>query len=721
MLLAKVAAPMPELRWPAQFACQGLLEGSRHRLLAPEGYLLDGRLAADLQRSGRELGWVRPEPHELQPPGLLELVAAGSPAATVVIQPAAGLDLDGPAPTLAATEVVLSPGSGDGGLGVDAATALAAAGHLDCPLGGESVARLVAVTGGRAAVVDSVLRAACLDGGDRLGERIARSACLADLVATVTLWALRDADRARLEALALAARLGYAHDRLPALRPALRDPDREPWWQPLTGGWYRVLPLWSTAICALRRARPRSLRQRLARLVGELESDHAVEEAIGLCRRVGDRELVARLLAETGGAGRGEPGAATADGRGSSEDGWEAWHRTRSALVAGRLSEALEHGRRARRLAAEPGGAYERIRSERIRKVLRLTYGAMWARTSHGRIRLLLRAVEAMGLPPASDASPTPCAGLREDTPPASRAAPHAAPPPAGRADTGRADTGRADTGRADTGRADTGRADTGRVDVGRVDVEAWLLGEFRLRIAGRPVTEWSGNLGRSVLMLLLLRHPRPIHRDVMIDSIWPGVPDSAARNRLNAALHTLRVDLRKAVPDRRIVVHARESYSLAPDLTVWLDTEEFARGCATITGPAPDADLGQAIRRHEETLALYAGELLEDAPYLDWVVPERERLNSAYLDLLEGLAVLYLASGAHARCVDTCRQVIVRDSCRERTHRLLMRSYARQNQPHKAVAQYEACCRELDALLGMTPGPETTALYESIRRHLAV
>ncbi|MCK2219289.1 hypothetical protein MF672_036665 [Actinomadura sp. ATCC 31491] len=222
--------------------------------------------------------------------------------------------------------------------------------------------------------------------------------------------------------------------------------------------------------------------------------------------------------------------------------------------------------------------------------------------------------------------------------------------------------------------------------------------------------------------MYLLLRHPKPVRRDLLIDLIWQGVPEGAARNRLNAAVHSLRVDLRKAAPGRHVVVYRRECYALAPDLTVWLDTDVFTRGCAAAQQRAEGADgLREVIRAHEATLALYRGDLLEDAPYLDWVVPERERLSAAHLDLLETLAARYLEAGAHAKCVDACRRILVRDSCRERTHRLLMRCYARQNQPHKAAAQFETCRRELEAVLGLTPDPVTARLYEAIRRHLAV
>ncbi|MFD0478581.1 BTAD domain-containing putative transcriptional regulator [Nonomuraea thailandensis] len=662
----------------------------------------------------------------------------------------------GPAPALAASEVVLSPCAGDRGLAVGATTALAAAGQLDCPLGNDVVGRLVTVTGGRPAVIDSVLRAACLrDGG--VGGCVMRASGLSELVASVTVALLRDAEPARLQALGLAARLGYAHEDLSALRPALREPGKEPWWEPLTGGWYRMLPFWSTALCALRPGRSPAFRRRLALLAGELVGARAVREAVELSRRADDPGLLAELLAETdldedlritagGDTSSGVTASGDAEGGGVRRGEREAWGRARAALVTGRLGEALELGRRARDLAS---GQEPTVRG---RYALRLIRRTMRARSARKRMTLLLQAVEATAWPPPGTAPPErdgwgdeggraarrtprsrsgtparnapepPTAHAPEGAPPA-HATPAASGPDDGAPAHATPERAPIPWAEGPRGGSRTSGPAGALGESGRAEVEAWLLGTFRVRVGGRAVVEWSGKLGRSVLMYLLLSHPKPIRRDVVIDAIWPGVPEGAARNRLNAAMHALRADLRKACPDRQVVVYERETYALAPDLSIWLDIKEFAEGCATAARlRAEDRDDREgAIARHEAARALYSGDLLEDAPYLDWVVPERERLSAAHVDLLDGLAALYLETGAHAKCVDTCRQVLARDSCREQTHRLLMRCHARQNQPHKALAQYETCRRELDAVLGMTPSPETHTLYDSVRRHLAV
>ncbi|GIH97137.1 BTAD domain-containing putative transcriptional regulator [Planobispora siamensis] len=819
MLLGKVAVPLPELRWPVQVALEGPACGARHDIVAPEGYLVEARLAADLLGRDPRLRWIRPEPHEIEPAGLTRLVAASPPSpggpvpdpapagdapdaaeagaalgaartggvpgseradavrdaprtGTAVIQPAVGWALDRSARPVVGEELVLlsrlgGAGTGAADLAVGVTAAMEAAGQLGCPLPGESVARLVEVTGGRAAVVDSVLRALRDRDGGALETCLWRAADLNGLIAGICTRLLHGADAVRLHAVVLAARLGYAHGGLPALRPALRDPEREPWWQPLSGGWYRMQPLWATALRAIRVRGDEAFRDRLTRLVGELEGERAYEEAVDLCLGAGAFEIGAALVAETAGelgsGGRpralghrltGVPRAVLArypvlaeldretarDAAG--QDGGALWNEVRAALMNGRFGAALAAGKRARQLAPEGG----RGAPEHLAHALRLARRARWTRSTERRMRLLLRVAEAASLPcdppspaeqaasPAWTGETIPYAGpavTTDGSPPATGSeaawAGAAAEPVAGPV-TGHVAQAPPERTEDDAG-GGAGEGDSEGVgEVGGVGggvgggvvVRARLLGGLRLTVGGRQVTGWSGHLGRAVLEFLLLRHPKPVRRDTLTDVFWPGVPEASARNRLNAVLYSLRGDLRK-VTGSPVVVYEREGYSLAAGLDVRLDTEEFMAGRAEAVRLRQTGDLQGAIGRHEAALALYSGELLEDSPYVTWVMPERERLSAAHLDLTESLAGLYLEAGAYAACADACRRLLVRDPCREAAHRLLMRCYARQNQPHRAAAQYELCRRELDAVLGMTPDPETDRLYEAVLRHRAI
>ncbi|MEV6811583.1 bacterial transcriptional activator domain-containing protein [Micromonospora sp. NPDC051296] len=693
MLAAKAAAPLPERRWPRQIDVAGM--SSSHTIRTSEGYLIESRLAADLESRGQRVIWLRPGEHDLRPASLARMLASiDHPASSapldksiVVIQLAVGTMPELVSGLPAGREIVLAsildgtgPDKGLLRLPTDRRAVGAAAEQLGSSLPPQVLDRLVDVTGGRAALIDSVLRVSRGPSARTAMLAIEQAHDVHSLIAATTAGLLENAGPARLDALVLAARLGYAHDRLSALRPALDTPEREPWWQPLMGGWQRLDHLWGNPLLLLPAAMTAPCRDRLIRLAGELEAESAHAEAIELCLRTSAWDTAAAvlsdcldiMLAERTDAVRHwltefppttlarhsalsrlrtalapEPPPDSALPR----DPWVALRESSAALTEMRVDTARTYAHRAGQLSRQTGEATVRGYAKQIVRL-----------TRHH----------------SMEGPPVPRRAERDGPP--RRPAVRAVRPS------------------------------------GASDLVAYLLGEFRLILDGQEVTSWSGVRGSSVLKFLMVQRPRPVTRGMLIEAFWPGVQLASAKNRLHVALYGLRTDLRR-VCSKPVVVHRRDTYTINPELTVWLDVEEFSALAAANT-MARAGSRDEAIRALQAACALYRGDLIEDIPYAEWAAPERERLATTYVDLLAKLARLYFDDGRYPACVDTCRRLLVRDPCREQAHRLVMRSYRRLDEPHRAVAQFELCKRLLQARLGMTPDPKTVALYESIRAH---
>jgi DNA-binding SARP family transcriptional activator len=195
----------------------------------------------------------------------------------------------------------------------------------------------------------------------------------------------------------------------------------------------------------------------------------------------------------------------------------------------------------------------------------------------------------------------------------------------------------------------------------------------------------------------------------------WPDAAPDVVRNRLHVALYGLRRDLR-ALSQHPIVVHGQRGFSLHAGVQVWLDTEAFEEAMSAARREQ-DGSQERALTWYERALELYRGELLEDAPFEDWALLRRERLRLRHLDALDQVAGLRFAAGRYADCLDVCQRLIPGDLCREEIHRLVMRSYARLNQPHLAIRQYRQCERQLRDELGIEPAQATRHLYERIKR----
>lgn len=241
------------------------------------------------------------------------------------------------------------------------------------------------------------------------------------------------------------------------------------------------------------------------------------------------------------------------------------------------------------------------------------------------------------------------------------------------------------------------------------------LLGEFHCTVDDKPLQKIASRRSRNLLAYLVSHRAQPVLRDVLMDTFWPDAGEKAARNSLNVTLFNLRRAF-KAGHDIEIVLFEDGAYQVNPALEIWVDADAFLG--AIEAGQKLDAPAEASIAAFESAIALYHGDFLADAPYEDWAAQTREWLRLMYLDALDRLSRIYLERGQHAACIGLCQLMIAKDDCREDAHCLLMRCYARQDQHHLALRQYEACAEALQRELGVTPTPATEALARRIRQH---
>jgi DNA-binding SARP family transcriptional activator len=241
------------------------------------------------------------------------------------------------------------------------------------------------------------------------------------------------------------------------------------------------------------------------------------------------------------------------------------------------------------------------------------------------------------------------------------------------------------------------------------------MLGTFNMTVADAAV-KLPASRAVSLLKYLLLHHKQTLSRDMLMDIFWPDAEPEMARNNLNVSLHSLRKALRAAT-DLPIILFEDGMYSLSTNLQVWLDVEEFERCIKAGQRLEAREQLTAAILEYETAISLYQGDFLEQNPYEEWTILDRERLRIAYLDTLDRLSQIYFEEERYSACRTACQLILQRDPCREDAHCLLMRCYSRQRQHHLALRQYQVCAEMLRSELQVEPAPETTQLYNRIRR----
>jgi DNA-binding SARP family transcriptional activator len=238
------------------------------------------------------------------------------------------------------------------------------------------------------------------------------------------------------------------------------------------------------------------------------------------------------------------------------------------------------------------------------------------------------------------------------------------------------------------------------------------LLGGFRVQPAdaGQAVSDWPRRSAKTLVKLLAVRPGHALHREQVIDVLWPKVDAESALNSFGKALHVARHTLEPRLPRRQDSTYLR----LADGMVV-LDTEHVAIDADEFEQLAEDALRRREIAAYEAAFGAYGGELLPEDRYESWCSERRNTLAELHTRLLLGMAETLERQGSHNDAADRLRDVLHTDPTREAVHRQLMLLYARMGVPDQAVRQFHYCEAVLRQELDLAPQPETIALRDEI------
>src|SRR5215211_5806137 len=135
--------------------------------------------------------------------------------------------------------------------------------------------------------------------------------------------------------------------------------------------------------------------------------------------------------------------------------------------------------------------------------------------------------------------------------------------------------------------------------------VRVWLLGRFRVSVGPRTIENevWRLRKAASLVKLLALVPSHRLHREQVIDFLWPDLGRRAASNNLRQVVHTVRQTL-APTEGFRYLASDSESLVLCPGGNLWVDVETFEEA-------AVSARRSRDPAAYRAAMDLYSGDLL--------------------------------------------------------------------------------------------------------------
>jgi DNA-binding SARP family transcriptional activator/tetratricopeptide (TPR) repeat protein len=219
------------------------------------------------------------------------------------------------------------------------------------------------------------------------------------------------------------------------------------------------------------------------------------------------------------------------------------------------------------------------------------------------------------------------------------------------------------------------------------------MLGGFAVLLDGSKVNadSWTRPQAATLVKVLALAPGRRLHREQLIDRLWPDLTIGEAAPRLHKLAHYAR---RALGDDRTAVVLRDETVALLPDTEVTIDVDVFERAAEeAVADGSPMAAEAAADR--------YGGTLLPDDVYEAWADNRREHLRVRYRELL--------------RVAGRWDALLAEDPADEDAHVALMTRHLDAGDHRAALRQFERMDAALRRELGVGPGRRAEAVRDRI------
>lgn len=247
-----------------------------------------------------------------------------------------------------------------------------------------------------------------------------------------------------------------------------------------------------------------------------------------------------------------------------------------------------------------------------------------------------------------------------------------------------------------------------------------YLAGSVAIEHADHLVRErqFPGRQGRVAFVFLAINRHRIVHREELLGAVWPGDAPSQTDSALDAILSKLRTLLRAAgLPASHAGIEvASGSIALRLPGESWIDLEAASNAL----------DEAEGVLRRNDTAAGWSlanvAVVISRRPFLPdveapWIESQRNALRAMQMRALQCLVHVSAANMEPLLAIQHAREMVELDPFKETAYQLLMKMHAATGDRAEALRVFAKCREILRDELGVSPSPQTEAVYLEILR----
>lgn len=220
----------------------------------------------------------------------------------------------------------------------------------------------------------------------------------------------------------------------------------------------------------------------------------------------------------------------------------------------------------------------------------------------------------------------------------------------------------------------------------------------------GTKKISWRTMKAQELFAYLVQNRGRTVHREALIDLLWPNSDLEKAIPHLHTTIYQIRSTIKKHGLAIRIS-YMDEGYRIEMGGTK-LDIEEWEAGVRTL----PRVSL-ETIDQHQALMKLYRGDYLAEHLYI-WAEGERERLLFIWLEHAKQVASFFVQNEQYTEAILIYKQIQAKNPYLEDGYLGLMKVNAILGYQSKVIKEYQALMDRFHFDLGIDPRKEVIIWY---------